>query len=364
MNYDVPAGDGAWFVSAGGGPCSALGSAEEVVGVAQAWAVTYKREVGGQVTVEGSAAPAPGITINANCPSGGTTATSANGYYDFLLDKGTCTIAPELQPGDTSTPVQRVLDVTTDINNVNFLVPCDAVPLGTGGGSTDGAFRPALASSATGPCRLIVSATPIDGGRSGLSLINSTATFLADADDLQGACASGCTDVKVTVTDAQGKAVEGATGVAHFTAVPPSDVAPREHGPTFGLVCHLDQVRDADGKLIALNETDACSSGAADETQMTISGTTDTKGQVFFRYWVPGLIGDASVKVSITATARGGGCGCFVRTGHGATGFGEKPYLLFDRGPVAVPEKTAVWLPIYAATHNGVAVTLASTGRI
>ena len=66
----------------------------------RAWAVTYKREVGGQVTVAGSAAPAPGITMNACCPSGGTTTTDTNGYYEFLLDKGPCTIAPQLKPGD------------------------------------------------------------------------------------------------------------------------------------------------------------------------------------------------------------------------------------------------------------------------
>ncbi|MGO9660803.1 MAG: hypothetical protein ACLQVK_27745 [Acidimicrobiales bacterium] len=124
VNYDVPTGDGAWFVGAGGGPCSEMGTPADAAGVAQGWAVTYKRVVGGQVTVAGSAAPAPDITMNASCPSGGTTTTDANGYYEFLLDKGPCTIAPQLKPGDVATPVRRVVDVVNDdIYNVDFRYP-------------------------------------------------------------------------------------------------------------------------------------------------------------------------------------------------------------------------------------------------
>jgi hypothetical protein len=68
------------------------------------------------------------VALNANCSSGGTTTTNQNGYYDFLLDKGPCTIAPQLKPGYQSTPVQRALDVTADVTDANFQVPCGAVP--------------------------------------------------------------------------------------------------------------------------------------------------------------------------------------------------------------------------------------------
>ena len=50
VNYQVPSGFGAWFVAAGGGP----GNCDAQTGVAQGWALTYKRAVSGTITVAGS----------------------------------------------------------------------------------------------------------------------------------------------------------------------------------------------------------------------------------------------------------------------------------------------------------------------
>jgi hypothetical protein len=116
VHYDVPAGFGAWFVAAGGGP----GPCDAQTGSAQAWAVTYKWEVSGQVTFAGSGDPAPGITVNADCPGGGADTTNNNGGYRFLLGKGPCTIAPAPPGGEDVSPEKRVLDVEGNITDANF----------------------------------------------------------------------------------------------------------------------------------------------------------------------------------------------------------------------------------------------------
>jgi len=114
--YQVPQGDGVWFVAAGGGP----GACSSDAGIAQGWAVTYKWEVSGQVTYVGTGVPVPGVTVVADCAGGGSTTTDDNGYYHFLLGKGPCTITPQPPDGATADPEKRVLDVEGNIDNANF----------------------------------------------------------------------------------------------------------------------------------------------------------------------------------------------------------------------------------------------------
>jgi hypothetical protein len=119
VHYEVPAGSGAWFVGAGGGP----GPCTPNIGIAaQGWAVTYKWKVSGQVTYAYTDKPAVGVTVTADCPSGGTTTTDDNGDYRFLLDKGPCTIVPTPPDGLDVDPDKQVLDVEGSIDNVNFQV--------------------------------------------------------------------------------------------------------------------------------------------------------------------------------------------------------------------------------------------------
>ncbi len=118
VNYDVPSGSGAWFVAAGGGP----GACPPDVSQARGYAVTYLWEVSGQITYAYTNKPAVGVTVTADCPSGGTTTTDANGDYRFLLDTGPCTIVPTAPDGLGTDPEKRVVDVEGNINNVNFEV--------------------------------------------------------------------------------------------------------------------------------------------------------------------------------------------------------------------------------------------------
>ncbi|HTV10674.1 MAG TPA: carboxypeptidase-like regulatory domain-containing protein [Acidimicrobiales bacterium] len=78
-------------------------------------------EVSGTVTIAGSGDPAEGVTVDAKCPSGGSTTTDKNGQYNFILDRGQCTIAPEAPAGETATPDNRVVNVGgEDIEGVDF----------------------------------------------------------------------------------------------------------------------------------------------------------------------------------------------------------------------------------------------------
>ncbi len=114
--YKVPHGYGAWFVSAGGGPAPCDFRASSAV----AWGWTARYAVTGTVTIAGGEGPAPDVRMQANCPSGGTTTTDAGGNYEFLLDRGPCTIKVEPKPGEKVHPKQRVLNVTHDFHNVDF----------------------------------------------------------------------------------------------------------------------------------------------------------------------------------------------------------------------------------------------------
>lgn len=78
-------------------------------------------EVSGTITMAGSGDPAPDVTVEAKCASGGTTTTDKNGDYNFILDQGQCTIAPEAPAGETSDPETHVVDVGDEnIDGVDF----------------------------------------------------------------------------------------------------------------------------------------------------------------------------------------------------------------------------------------------------
>ena len=344
VNYDVPTGDGAWFVGAGGGTCSDV---ESSAGVARAWAVTYKREVSGQVTVAGPAGPAPGITMNASCPSGGTTTTDTNGNYEFLLDKGPCTIAPELKPGDISTPVQRVLNVTTDINNVNFVVPCDAVSAGPAGTGSDGprqpdaALVPAVSSASSADCLQvfikIVGPIPNVGTRSGLSVdnyvpddgpVNFTtltgapheSTPLVAIHQVGQQCVSGCANILISVvnkvTHLPATDAEVNVGLGTIDTAESPDL--HQQGSQFLCV----QTGDF--------ENQDCGIG--------LNGLkTDANGQVRLLYWAPGEMVRAHVELSAQACTPSA---CALK--HATSKITVYPYRIFHYQAELSPEDVAV----------------------
>lgn len=286
VNYKVPNGFGAWFVSAGGGPPPC----DLEPGTAVAWAWTARYAVTGTVEVAGvGGLPAANVRMQANCPSGGTTTTNALGDYEFTLDRGPCTIAPQLSRGEHATPARRRLNVTHNISRVDFQVPCDAV--------NDAAAAADIARAAAGtPCQLDVTVT-VAPSAPHAGLIRDPAAYspafwgAGTSPDGQNAgnCKSGCVDLLVTVTDHRTHvAVPGATINAVVPPIRPVSgtfVAPYPAGigPGDGFLCTPSPT----GKTTACGEV----TSASDLSRLTAK--TDDYGHVLLRYWAPGLASDS-----------------------------------------------------------------------
>jgi hypothetical protein len=297
VHYDVPRGNGAWFVAAGGGP----GPCQPKIGIAQAWVVTSKHKVSGQVTVAGSGGIAAAqIAMRANCSGGGTTTTNSKGYYAFLVNSGPCTVAPQLVNGVSPTPLQRVLNVTSDIDNVNFSVPCDAlvVPL------------PAVTGRAAGACDLRVLITGADGStpKHAASVVSGlaypSASFLAGSG--YGSCVSACTDFDVLVTTASGDPVEGAGVTVTVDPLAPLEPDyPRVWAPGTDLTNpNLTELPVVN--LAAPNHGYLCDRSAvpsAPDCGEMLYLATNSQGIVKLRYWSSGVTTVQTVALTAKAEA-------------------------------------------------------------
>ena len=338
VNYTVPTGLGAWFVAAGGGP----GPCKANTGVAQGWAVTYKREISGRLTVQGSGGlPAPGVTVGASCPSGGTTTTDQDGRYEFLVDKGSCTIAPQLKPGDIATPQQRVVDVTSGSHyNVDFLVPCDAVVFSsTDNQLVEGARRPAgeilgtlttKTATSNHSCALTVTVQQLQPLRSGLAVdkeggygpvnftVGTAAEPYTERNEAGQRCMSGCANLLITVTDAlTHKPVEGATVEASLSRTAADS---RSQGDPYGneFLCIQSDKPVPD-----------CGDG--------VSYNTDAKGHVHLLYWTPGVSpGPSGSGWSVTLKVTAHKCGVASCSLHQQSGKAKpmtltaQPYVIYQ----------------------------------
>jgi hypothetical protein len=301
--YTVPKGYGAWFVGLGGG--SSGGCSPAPTGSAVAYVMTVQQHVhslSGQVTVSGSTQPAPGITVSADCGGGAT--TDSNGDYSFLVNKGRCTVAPQLGAGEVAVPAQRVVDVgDSDVTGVDFQVPCSAVSTGPGGAGGDrqrqaGARFPAAISSAA--CLQvfikIVGPIPNVGTRSGLSVDNyvhddgpvnftrlagaaAKATPLVEAASTGQQCVSGCANILITVVN---KATHKPAANAHVNVelgAIDTDGFPNLHqqGTQFLCVQTDKPEQDCGTSLDSL--------------------PLDGNGQVRLLYWAPGELVPAHVEL-------------------------------------------------------------------
>lgn len=245
-------------------------------------------EVSGKVTQQGASATGlGGLTVRAACPSGGTTTTDGAGRYSFLLDRGACRISVTPPAGETATPKVRVVHVgTRNIKGIDFQVGC--------------AHGKGAHVAAASTC-LDVKVKTIGPTRSGLAIFHHFAhedpsrAFFQPPFSKQ--CASGCTNVLVTVTDPlTHEPVDGATVDASVTGV---------EGVTGGKGFLCDQA------------------GPRDCGSHLINSMTDASGQVHLLYYSPGLI--AARRPAINVVAREG-----THEGNGELTFTVKPYLIYE----------------------------------
>jgi hypothetical protein len=288
--HKVPKGSGAWLLGAGGGPapCTDLGK-----GVAQAWGWTAHPVVSGVLSIQGSGGqPAVGVTVKAKCSSGGSTISDISGAYGFILDQGSCTIAPKVPASALSIPKERVVSVSTqDIKNVNFQVP-------------------------GGPLKVTVK--QIQTLRSGLAIHSvhykdypadfTTVVPAGTTTPAHFVCESGCVDITVNVVDPSTHkapdpkaSVDVSLGTLHASA--------RTFGD--GILCETGP----DGKEISCDTS--------------ITGLqTDSDGNVHLRYWAPGVLDTADSALTVTASCKSKPCTASSTTSH--TTLKVKPYLIYD----------------------------------
>ena len=287
--YKVPRGYGAWSGAGGASASGGCAPPPDTYGVA-GWGVTAKYKIAGRVTIAGSGQPAANITINASCPGGGTTKTDTEGNYAYLVDPHTtCTVAPQLKHGLQSKPVKRVVHVRrSDVNGVDFKVPCEAVDATTSNQASDGA----LGKSSRSPCKLYVTVKPVHKAfHAGLGFQPADPSNTPDGGPLfayRGVnskadtvnCFSGCSLLNVTVKDSNGKAVDDATLTADVTAI-----------PTDPLLKHTKQ-----------DEGYLCTEGATPQCgrKLTIPPPVPN-GAIQLVYWTPGVIDKHEPKVTVTA---------------------------------------------------------------
>ncbi len=352
--YHAPSGSVVFGVGGGngGGDCTANATPKNWLGEA-AWGITYKWLVDGHVTVAGSGTRAAKIRMAASCPGGGTTTTDTNGYYEFLVDKNTtCTVAPRLINGLQSAPRQRVVQVhNSDVHHVDFQVPCDALP------TTSRDIASAAAASGNA-CKLLVFVKEIDPLRSGLAyhsphphyryypvdFVGKSLTILSGRNAV---CESGCTDLRITVRDGQtNKPVPGAL-VKADVGVP----EPRVAGD--GSLC----LEDSQGLTDTSKPCDRDLPGL----------TTDSKGQVWLRYWAPAVVADASTTLTVTARKACSAYSCPLHVKQGSakpTHLKIKPYVIYQHPSTltdteeeilakwAVGEDPLISLLVHSATAN------------
>ncbi len=302
--YKVPHGFGAWFVSAGGGPGPCYFPASSAV----AWGWTARYAVTGTVTIAGSGGvPAPNIDLRASCPSGGDTTTDGAGDYEFLLDRGACTVAPVLTKG-IPTPPQRSLNVTHNLHNVNFAVPCGAVSAAASaaavvnGARADATSVNAGAAEAAKGCKLVVHITwpgMNAAHRTGLTFQPQDAAKTPDGGPLFAlrahstssvapiSCVSGCTLLRITV---KAPAKPGSSRLAPDTsATITASVNPLV--PTALLAAQSNQ---GPGYL--------CTTGPLPRCGLSIPDLkTDPFGVLELVYWAPAVVGDKYPSFTVTA---------------------------------------------------------------
>ena len=331
--YYAPSGSVVYGVGggSGGGDCTKDSTPMDWLGEA-AWGITYKREVSGTDTVNGGGGPAPGIHMQASCSAGGggTTTTDKSGYYAFLVNPGTCTIAPQLPAGLTSTPAQRVVEVPHhDVDNVNFEVPCGAVSTSTAVAEAERgpvSANARLASAAGSGCDLVVKIAPRpDEFHAGLTFESAATSKSQDGGPLfayRGVdtragnvyCVSGCTQLTVTVK---------ARAPGSSRLVPVSDATLNASVTPIG-----------DGATNQSLKGYLCTEGATPHCGLYLSDLhTDDSGTLELVYWAPGVAQAENPVITVKAdeTCTKQVCPRLERHGEKSERLTVLPHLLADK---------------------------------
>lgn len=204
-----------------------------------------------------------------------------------------------------------------NVTGVDFKVNC-------GVGTTSGG---------SSQCPLDVSAKLLEPLRSGLA-VHSIHYNLYPVDFISHggngfACESGCSEVRVTVLDP-----------ATHTPVANATVDAKLSGTSLG------QQTLADGRVVTppaaghewVCETDASGSVLSNCGMSTLSGlTSDSRGNVYLRYFTPGVVAPADAKLTLDATACSTPCTA-KRTGNGQLGMTTAPYLIYQHSGDLSPE--------------------------
>ena len=286
VHYKVPKGDGAWFVSAGGG----TGACPNQPSIQQGWGWTSRGGVSGTLTYAGSSTPVVGQRVRATC-GGGTTTTNATGDYSFLLNRGTCVVSPIIKPGEKSIPASRTVTIVGHlVKHVDFKINAPLkVTISVNGPIATVGTRSGLAIDSLFPSEGLVNFTVYTYSKSW--------NAYAEPYELGQKCVSGCANLTITVRDPRlHQPVDGATVTARLGTVD-TQFSPDLHQQGEQFLC--TQVENPVTK----------------ECGADISGTTDQMGQVHLIYWAPGEV--VRAHTTITASAE--------KVTHGTT---KKPTTL------------------------------------
>jgi hypothetical protein len=381
VSYHVPEGEAGWFVAFGGqATCSSSANkGGGNINGAGAVGFTSRWEVSGQVTVSGSSAAAPGITVEGDCTGGGgTTTTDSQGQYEFLVDKGPCTLTPHLINNLKATPLSRSFDVESNIDHADFVVPCGAVPAkpGVSGGRSAAVVELSSSSSTSGvpttpplgACPLDVKVIPLQTvTKSGLSRYDHRLSGTAWNDMVAfepyasssgsrvvGNCLSGCTDMLVKVHDPNKPPAPYVDLTVGIKEPLPASSVPTYPPLRSGVLQPKPGRPDNYGFLCRMSDQSDCGSQLS-----FVMPLKDGNGHGTVVVFSPGVVNEGDITVQAEAEAHSCSAGgCSLRYGENTGTAQMVPHLVFRSALVTLPGDGALMLAEYASEHpNGYTVT-------
>jgi hypothetical protein len=359
--YTVPKGEEGWFMGGGSGPApcgNALATWSDPRGFG--YIPDNLVLVSGTATNQ-SGTPVPGAHVDISGPDHVTATTDSVGAFAELVHKGTYTVTLSPPAADAGAQVKAVSCETGAIAGDRCSGDTKNVGLKAGfhillcPGSVGGPSRasdllalaaPTSASGADAHCPLNVSVVALGPTVAGLSYIGAragdtapafthSATFIRDLTGLAPLpggsgktptkCATGCTDLLVTVTNRRtGKPVARATVDASVTPITTGFPigTPYPGKADAGFLCDLT--------IITPDTTSQATHCGSTGTQEDNDLVTNTDGQVLLRYWMPAVIKNEKVVVIARAMSPCTKVCTLGGKGRGRAFLTVKPHILVD----------------------------------